>query len=83
MSEVGNRKPYRGYLRLFSGQGSDRPVSAKLLPSGPGVPLIPELREPIITMVGIDGFVLRGIERVEMQDGVYGVVQEWRCAVIR
>jgi hypothetical protein len=31
---------------------------------------------------GNEAFHLRGIERLELDDGVYGVVQEWRCVPV-
>lgn len=63
--------------------GVDRPAVALLVAEGGKAEvLIPPLHEPIMTMVGAEGFVLRGIERVDLQDGVYGVVQEWRCEVM-
>jgi hypothetical protein len=37
------------------------------------------LYEPVITGLGNGLMTFRGIERVEGEDGVSGVVQEWRC----
>lgn len=81
--DMAGLNPYRGTLRLLSApSGSDRPIAAHLIAQG-GVSkdLIAPLHEPILTLIGVDGFVLRGIERLELPDGVHGVVQEWRCTV--
>jgi hypothetical protein len=82
--EVENGRAFKGELRLVAAcGGGDRPVQALLLiPGGNSAHLLAPLHEPIITLVGHDGFVLRGIERVESTDGVYGVVQEWRCNTV-
>ena len=45
--------------------------------------LLPPLHEPMLTGFGADVFHLRGIERLELADGVHGVVQEWRCTPVR
>lgn len=81
---MGDLKPYRGILRLVAApSGGDRPIAAHLIAQG-GISthLIAPLHEPILTLVGFEGFVLRSIERLELPDGVHGVVQEWRCTVI-
>ena len=45
--------------------------------------LLPDLYEPAFLGTGADIFHLRGIERLELDDGVCGVVQEWRCTPVR
>jgi len=61
--DVDNGPVFRGDLRLVSALGgSDRPVQALLVvPDGKAAHIISPLNEPIITLVGADGFVLRGI----------------------
>lgn len=40
------------------------------------------LYEPVITALGNNVIVFRGIERVETEDGPVGYAQEWRCEVV-
>jgi len=80
-SDIDHGKAYRGELRtVCAAGGGDRPVAAQLLKlDGLATHLIPDLHEPALTGFGDQAFYLRGIERLVLDDGVYGVVQEWRC----
>jgi hypothetical protein len=51
---------------------------AKLVATGDAFckPLLPELYEPVLTIIGNGRLVLRGFER----EGEAATVQEWRCA---
>lgn len=82
--DVDNGPVFRGDLRLVTSHGGgDRPIQALLVvPDGKAAHAIPALHEPMITLMGSDSFVLRGIERLEADGDVYGVVQEWRCEVV-
>uniref|UniRef100_Q47CL4 Uncharacterized protein n=1 Tax=Dechloromonas aromatica (strain RCB) TaxID=159087 RepID=Q47CL4_DECAR len=82
--DIDHGKVYRGELRTVCAVGGgDRPTAAKLLRlDGLAGNLIPDLHEPALTGFGTEVFNLRGIERLELDDGVYGVVQEWRCTPV-
>ena len=83
--DIDTGKAYRGDLMTVCATGGgDRPVEARLvLTDGKPNSLLPPLHEPMLTGVGADVFHLRGIERLELADGVHGVVQEWRCTPVR
>jgi hypothetical protein len=82
--EIEGGRGYRGDLRTVCGSGSDRPVAAHLVKAdGLCTRLLPDLYEPAFLGTGADVFHLRGIERLELDDGVYGVVQEWRYMPVR
>lgn len=82
--DIDNGRVFRGELRTVCTSGSDRPVAAQILGTdGLAKRLVPDLHEPAFLGVGAEVFHLRGIERVELEDGVHAVVQEWRCTPIR
>jgi len=83
--EVSNGPVFRGNLRTVCAHGtSGRPIAAQLLsPDGLARHLVPVLHEPAFSGVGAEVFHLRGIERLELDDGVHGVVQEWRCTPVK
>ena len=41
--------------------------------------LVPDLYEPVLLDFAVAAFRLRGFERVEVDGGHVGVVQEWHC----
>ena len=43
--------------------------------------LLPDLYEPVLTMLGHWILVLRGFERCDGREGRFSVVQEWHCTV--
>jgi hypothetical protein len=43
--------------------------------------LLPDLYEPVLTMLGNWILVLRGFERCDGSEGKCSVVQEWHCTV--
>lgn len=83
--DIDNGPVFRGHLQtVVAHGGGDRPITAYLLsPDGMARHLVPDLHEPVFTGVGQDVFHLRGIERLELESGVHGVVQEWRCSPVR
>lgn len=84
-SDIDHGPVYRGELRTVCAHGGgDRPVAAHLLsPDGMARHLVPDLHEPSFSGVGAEVFHLRGIERLELDGGVHGVVQKWRCTPVR
>ena len=42
---------------------------------------LPDLYEPVLTMLGNWILVLRGFERCDGEGGKFSVVQEWHCTV--
>jgi hypothetical protein len=56
---------------------------ASLTDSGVGLTthLLPDLYEPVLTMLGNWILVLRGFERCDGDGGKFSVVQEWHCTV--
>jgi hypothetical protein len=82
--EIDHGKVFRGNLQTICGHGSDKPIKAHLLAvSGMARPLIPDLHEPAFLGVGAETFLLRGVERLELDDGVHAVIQEWHCTPVR
>lgn len=82
--EIDNGPAYIGKLQTVCSVGSARPITARLLTVDAQCRhIVPDLHEPMIIGFGIDTFRLRGIERVELDDGIYGVVQEWQCKPVK
>ncbi|MBS1197455.1 MAG: hypothetical protein H6R18_1240 [Proteobacteria bacterium] len=82
--DIENGRVYRGDLRTVTAVGNDHPVAAHLVtPDGVCKHILPALHEPAFMGVGAEVFHLRGIERLVLDDGVYAVVQEWRCTPVR
>lgn len=78
--DIDNGKAYRGDLMIICATGGgNRHVEARLvLTDGKPNSLLPPFHEPMLTGSGADVFHLRGIERLELKDGVHGAAQEWR-----
>lgn len=82
-SEIDHRQVYRGHLRTVTPVGSHHISTAQLLGiDGKAQHLLPDLHEPVFAGVGDLVFLLRGIERLQLDSGVHGVVQEWRCTPV-
>lgn len=82
--DIDNGKVFKGDLQTVCAiGGGDRPIQARLVLSDGQPGLLSPLHEPQLTGFGADVFHLRGIERLELEDGAHGVVQEWRCTPVR
>lgn len=82
--EVEDGPLFKGELLATGSAGSVRPEEVHLIVPGNAQPaLLPPLYDPAFSGVNADSFFLRGIERLELPEGVCGVVQEWRCRPIR
>jgi len=79
--EAINRPSFTGDLRTYelqTGKGSIR--AATLANPDPAArALLPDLYEPVLTIISPQAIELRGFERHEGADGSYSVIQEWHC----
>lgn len=81
--DIENSRAYRGKLHSVGVRGAARPTEVTLsTPGGITQRLLPPLYEPVFEGVSSDAFFIRGIERLELPEGVFAVVQEWRCRPI-
>lgn len=83
-SEWVNQPTVEGVLsmaELSTKHGHVKFVSLTDTSSGLRTALLPDLYEPVLTMLGNWVLVLRGFERCDGQDGRFSVVQEWHCTV--
>lgn len=82
--DIENSRAYRGALRSIGVRGVARPTEVRLITAGGTAKhLLPPLYEPSFDGVSSDAFFIRGIERLELPEGVCAVVQEWRCRPIQ
>ena len=75
-SEIDHCKAHQDKLQTVCGSGSDRPIAAHLLAtSGIAKHLLPDLHDPTFLDVGDEAFMLRGVERLAIGDGMHAVIQ--------
>lgn len=78
---VVNSAPHVGQLLTHSLEmAGHRYNVATLRPIDPMADaLVPDLYEPVLLLFAVGAFRLRGFERMEVDGGHVGVVQEWHC----
>jgi hypothetical protein len=79
-----NRPVIEGDLsmaELSTKHGHVKFVSLTDTSTGLRIPLLPDLYEPVVTMLGNWILVLRGFERCDGREGKFSAVQEWHCTV--
>lgn len=81
--DINTGRSYRGDLRSIGVRGVARPTEVHLIAAG-GISthLLPPLYDPLFDRISSDAFVIRGIERLKLPEGICAVVQEWRCRPI-
>jgi hypothetical protein len=68
---------------LSTRRGHVKFVSLTDTSTGLRAPLLADLYEPTLVMLGNWVLVLRGFERCDGREGKFSVVQEWHCTVQR
>lgn len=66
---------------LSTRHGHVKMVSITTVGDGLTTRLLPDLYEPVLTMLGNWILVLRGFERCDGEGGKFSVVREWHCTV--